>query len=55
MIKEAQTVVERKRNTGGVKEMLQDTTKLIQKLRFLVVEVHNSPCVCVWEAHTEKA
>ncbi|XP_067460357.1 fer-1-like protein 6 [Thunnus thynnus] len=49
MIGEAQSVAERKRNTGGMKEMLQDTTKLIQKLRFLVVEPqHTVPDIFVW-------
>lgn len=30
---------ERRRKAGGLKEMLQDVTKITQKLRFLVVEV----------------
>lgn len=47
MIGEAQFLVERKRKAGGVKEMLQDATKLTHKLRFLVVEVQKSNCVCV--------
>ncbi|XP_054471398.1 fer-1-like protein 6 [Anoplopoma fimbria] len=49
MIGEAQSVVERKRKAGGVKEMLQHATKLTQKLRFLVEEPqHMVPDVFVW-------
>ncbi|XP_078118672.1 fer-1-like protein 6 [Sander vitreus] len=49
MIEEAKSLVERKRNTGGVKEMLLDATKLIYKLRFLVEEPqHTVPDVFVW-------
>lgn len=42
MIGEAQSLVGRKKKAGGVKEMLQDATKLTHKLRFLVEEV----CIC---------
>lgn len=42
MIGEAQSLVGRKKNAGGVKEMLQDAAKLTHKLRFLVEEV----CIC---------
>jgi len=42
MIGEAQSVGERKRKAGGMKEMLQDATKLAQKLRFLVKEVRKT-------------
>uniref|UniRef100_A0A8C9XCE9 Fer-1 like family member 6 n=1 Tax=Sander lucioperca TaxID=283035 RepID=A0A8C9XCE9_SANLU len=49
MIEEAKSLVERKRNTGGVKEMLLDATKLTHKLRFLVEEPqHTVPDVFVW-------
>ncbi|KAK5860785.1 hypothetical protein PBY51_022243 [Eleginops maclovinus] len=49
MIGEAQSLGERKRKTGGVKEMLQKATKLTQKLRFLVEEPqHTVPDVFVW-------
>lgn len=41
MIGEAQSLGERKRKDGGVKEMIQDATKLTHKLRFLVEEVCN--------------
>ncbi|KAM7380163.1 hypothetical protein PAMP_003476 [Pampus punctatissimus] len=47
MIGEAQSLMERKRNTGAMKEMLQDATKLAHKIRFLVVEVLNSVSMCV--------
>lgn len=47
MIAEAQFLEERR--TTGVKEMLQDATKLISKLRFLVEEVqYETVCVCVF-------
>ncbi|XP_042350086.1 fer-1-like protein 6 [Plectropomus leopardus] len=49
MIGEAQSLGKRKRKTGGVKEMLQEATKLTQKLRFLVEEPqHTVPDVFVW-------
>ncbi|XP_029981481.1 fer-1-like protein 6 [Sphaeramia orbicularis] len=49
MIGEARHVAERRRKSSGVKEMLQDATKLIHKLRFLVVEPqHTVPDVFVW-------
>ncbi|XP_058477901.1 fer-1-like protein 6 [Solea solea] len=49
MIGEAQSLGERKRKVGGVKEMLQDATKLTQRLRFLVEEPqHTLPDVFVW-------
>lgn len=41
MIGEAEMLGERKTSARGVKEMLQDATKLAQKLRFLVEEVRN--------------
>ncbi|XP_028992475.1 fer-1-like protein 6 [Betta splendens] len=47
LIAEAQFLEERR--TTGVKEMLQDTTKLIGRLRFLVEEPqHTVPDVFVW-------
>ncbi|KAG7240430.1 hypothetical protein INR49_027001 [Caranx melampygus] len=49
MIEEAQTLGGRKRKAGGMKEMLQDATKLTQRLRFLVQEPqHTIPDVFVW-------
>ncbi|XP_069010516.1 fer-1-like protein 6 isoform X2 [Embiotoca jacksoni] len=49
MIGEAQSMGERKRKTGGVKEMLQDATKLTHRLRFLVEEPqHTVPDMFVW-------
>ncbi|XP_061547609.1 fer-1-like protein 6 [Phycodurus eques] len=49
MIGDAQALVERKRNSGGVKEELQDARKLTQKLRFLVQEPqHTVPDIFVW-------
>ncbi|XP_053184260.1 fer-1-like protein 6 [Scomber japonicus] len=49
MIEEAQSLVEGKRKAVGVKNLLQDATKLISKLRFLVVEPqHTVPDVFVW-------
>ncbi|KAM7406952.1 hypothetical protein PAMA_002925 [Pampus argenteus] len=49
MIGEAQSLVEWRRNTGSMKEMLQDATKLTQKIRFLVVEPqHTVPDMFVW-------
>ncbi|XP_019714519.1 fer-1-like protein 6, partial [Hippocampus comes] len=49
MIGDAQSLVERKRKSGGVKEALQDATKLTQKLRFLVEEPqHTVPDIFVW-------
>ncbi|XP_073329456.1 fer-1-like protein 6 [Pagrus major] len=49
MIGEAQSLGERKRKAGGVKEMLQDATKLTHKLHFLVEEPqHTVPDLFVW-------
>ncbi|XP_008303313.1 fer-1-like protein 6, partial [Stegastes partitus] len=49
MIGEAQSTVEKKRKAGGVKEMLQEATKLTQRLRFLVEEPqHTVPDLFVW-------
>ncbi|KAM3608068.1 uncharacterized protein V6R79_018520 [Siganus canaliculatus] len=49
MIGEAQCLAERKKKAGGVKEMLQDATKLINKLHFLVEEPqHTVPDIFVW-------
>ncbi|KAM9365558.1 fer-1-like protein 6 isoform 2-T2 [Pholidichthys leucotaenia] len=49
MIGEAQAVGQRKRKAGGMKEMLQDATKLTHKIRFLVEEPqHTVPDVFVW-------
>ncbi|XP_013770780.1 fer-1-like protein 6 [Pundamilia nyererei] len=49
MIGEAQSLVGRKKNAGGVKEMLQDAAKLTHKLRFLVEEPqHTVPDIFVW-------
>ncbi|KAK2905697.1 hypothetical protein Q8A73_009640 [Channa argus] len=49
LINEAQSLEERRKKTGGVKEMLQDATKLTQRLRFLVEEPqHTIPDVFVW-------
>ncbi|XP_070831835.1 fer-1-like protein 6 [Chaetodon trifascialis] len=49
MIGEAQSLGERKRKAGGVKEMLQDATKLTHKLHFLVEEPqHTVPDIFVW-------
>uniref|UniRef100_A0A3Q3KJI9 Fer-1 like family member 6 n=1 Tax=Mastacembelus armatus TaxID=205130 RepID=A0A3Q3KJI9_9TELE len=49
LIKEAQSLEEKKRKTITVKEMLQHAKKLIQKLRFLVEEPqHTIPDVFVW-------
>ncbi|KAL3969404.1 nuclease HARBI1 [Sarotherodon galilaeus] len=49
MIGEAQSLVGRKKKAGGVKEMLQDATKLTLKLRFLVEEPqHTVPDMFVW-------
>ncbi|KAK5890071.1 hypothetical protein CesoFtcFv8_013638 [Champsocephalus esox] len=49
MMDEAQSLGERKRKAGGVKEMLQKATKLTQKLRFLVEEPqHTVPDMFVW-------
>uniref|UniRef100_A0AAX7T783 C2 domain-containing protein n=1 Tax=Astatotilapia calliptera TaxID=8154 RepID=A0AAX7T783_ASTCA len=49
MIGEAQSLVGRKKNAGGVKEMLQDAAKLTHKLRFLVEEPqHTVPDMFVW-------
>ncbi|XP_041856982.1 fer-1-like protein 6 isoform X2 [Melanotaenia boesemani] len=49
MVGEAQSMGERKRKAGGVKEMLQDATKLAQKLCFLVEEPqHTVPDMFVW-------
>ncbi|KAJ4921160.1 hypothetical protein JOQ06_022268 [Pogonophryne albipinna] len=46
MMDEAQSLGERKRKAGGVKEMLQKATKLTQKLRFL--PQHTVPDMFVW-------
>uniref|UniRef100_A0A671Z1A9 Fer-1 like family member 6 n=1 Tax=Sparus aurata TaxID=8175 RepID=A0A671Z1A9_SPAAU len=49
MITEAQSLGDRKRKAGGVKEMLQDATKLAHKLHFLVEEPqHTVPDLFVW-------
>ncbi|XP_065818496.1 fer-1-like protein 6 isoform X1 [Labrus bergylta] len=49
MIGDAQSLGDRKRKVGGVKETLQNATKLTQKLRFLVVEPqHTVPDLFVW-------
>ncbi|CAK6967621.1 fer-1-like protein 6, partial [Scomber scombrus] len=49
MIEEAQSLVEGKKKAGGVKNLLQDATKLINKLCFLVVEPqHTVPDMFVW-------
>ncbi|XP_054644140.1 fer-1-like protein 6 isoform X3 [Dunckerocampus dactyliophorus] len=49
MIGDAQSLVERKRKAGGVKEALWDATKLTHKLRFLVEEPqHTVPDIFVW-------
>uniref|UniRef100_A0A3P8TH69 Fer-1 like family member 6 n=1 Tax=Amphiprion percula TaxID=161767 RepID=A0A3P8TH69_AMPPE len=49
MMGEAQSTVQKKRKAGGVKEMLQEATKLTQKLRFLVEEPqHTVPDTFVW-------
>lgn len=41
MIGEAESLEDRRRKAVGMKEKLQDATKLTQKLRFLVEEVRN--------------
>uniref|UniRef100_A0A3Q3JTY7 C2 domain-containing protein n=1 Tax=Monopterus albus TaxID=43700 RepID=A0A3Q3JTY7_MONAL len=49
MIGEAQSLESKKMKTSGVKEVLQDATKLLQKLRFLVEEPqHTVPDMFVW-------
>ncbi|XP_026231915.1 LOW QUALITY PROTEIN: fer-1-like protein 6 [Anabas testudineus] len=49
IILEAQFFEERRRKAGGIKELLQDVTKLLHKLRFLVEEPqHTVPDVFVW-------
>ncbi|XP_037095940.1 fer-1-like protein 6 isoform X1 [Syngnathus acus] len=49
MVGDAQSLVERKRKSGSMKEVLQDATKLTQKLRFLVEEPqHTVPDIFVW-------
>ncbi|XP_056904113.1 fer-1-like protein 6 [Takifugu flavidus] len=49
IIEEVRALWERRRKAGGVKEMLQDVTKLTHKLRFLVVEPqHTTPDIFVW-------
>ncbi|XP_054603148.2 fer-1-like protein 6 isoform X3 [Nothobranchius furzeri] len=49
MIGEAKSLTERRRKAGGVKEMLQEATKIMQKLRFLVEEPqHMVPDMFVW-------
>uniref|UniRef100_A0A3Q1FBX6 Fer-1-like protein 6 n=1 Tax=Acanthochromis polyacanthus TaxID=80966 RepID=A0A3Q1FBX6_9TELE len=54
MIGEAQSTVQKKRKAGGVKEMLQEATKLTQKLRFLVEEVRRTPeHWLVWFIHLQ--
>lgn len=42
MVGEAESLDDRRRKAGGMKEKLQDATKLTQKLRFLVEEVINT-------------
>lgn len=42
IIEEVRALWERRRKAGGLKEMLQDVTKLTQKLRFIVEEVWQS-------------
>nr|XP_061799780.1 fer-1-like protein 6 [Nerophis lumbriciformis] len=55
MIGDAQSLVTRKRKSGGVKEELQDATKLTQKLRFLVEEPqHTVPDIFVWMLSNNK-
>ncbi|XP_061697140.1 fer-1-like protein 6 [Syngnathoides biaculeatus] len=49
MIGNAQSLVERKMKSGGMKEELQEARKLTQKLRFLVEEPqHTVPDIFVW-------
>lgn len=45
IIEEVRALWDRRRKAGGLKEMLQDVTKLTQKLRFLVEEVWQSACL----------
>ncbi|XP_077583825.1 fer-1-like protein 6 isoform X5 [Stigmatopora nigra] len=55
MIEDAQSLVSRKRKSGGVKEELQDATKLTHKLRFLVEEPqHTVPDIFVWMLSNNK-
>lgn len=51
VIGDAQSLLERKKKAGGVKEMLQDAIKLTHRIRFLVEEVRHSPCMCVFCVH----
>lgn len=46
IIEEVRALWERRRKAGGLKEMLQDVTKLTQKLRFLVEEVWQPARLC---------
>uniref|UniRef100_A0A4W6G400 Fer-1 like family member 6 n=1 Tax=Lates calcarifer TaxID=8187 RepID=A0A4W6G400_LATCA len=49
VIGDAQSLLERKKKAGGVKEMLQDAIKLTHRIRFLVEEPqHTIPDVFVW-------
>ncbi|XP_037543053.1 fer-1-like protein 6 [Nematolebias whitei] len=49
LITEVNSLEKRRRKTAGVKEMLQEATKLTQKLRFLVEEPqHTVPDTFVW-------
>ncbi|GAA6219134.1 fer-1-like protein 6 [Lates japonicus] len=49
VIGDAQSLLERKKKAGGVKEMLQDAIKLTHRIRFLVEEPqHTVPDVFVW-------
>ncbi|XP_036065508.1 fer-1-like protein 6 isoform X2 [Oryzias melastigma] len=49
MVGEAESLDDRRRKAGGMKEKLQDATKLTQKLRFLVEEPqHTVPDLFVW-------
>ncbi|KAM8750038.1 fer-1-like protein 6 [Acanthopagrus schlegelii] len=55
MIGEAQSLEDRKRKAGGVKELLQDATKLTHKLHFLVEEPqHTVPDLFVWLVSNNK-
>lgn len=51
IIEEVRALWERRRKAGGLKEMLQDVTKLTHKLRFLVVEVCESAPSGLWVLH----
>ncbi|KAI1885019.1 hypothetical protein AGOR_G00215870 [Albula goreensis] len=49
MVNEVKTIIEQKRKTMSVKNMLQEAQKLIQRLRFLVEEPqHTIPDIFVW-------